>query len=74
MISALLGIKGTKLDKIEEFSKANIKFKTVRLEPNGKPKESMSFEKINFDEWLDESWEESKIYKQFEKKFFIYSF
>ncbi|MBC9810073.1 restriction endonuclease [Carnobacterium maltaromaticum] len=72
MISALLGIKGTKLDKIEEFSKANIKFKTVRLEPNGKPKESMSFEKINFDEWLDESWEESKIYKQFEKTKFLF--
>lgn len=72
MISALLGIKGTNLDKIEEFSKANIKFKTVRLEPNGKPKENMSFEKIDFDEWLNESWEESKIYKQFEKTKFLF--
>src|SRR5690554_5998184 len=40
LISAILGIKGTKLNQIEEFSKANIEYKTVRLEPNGIPKKS----------------------------------
>src|SRR5699024_4878976 len=42
-ISSLLGIKGTSLNKIEEFQKANIDLKTIRLEPNGKPREHMSF-------------------------------
>ena len=59
IISALLGIKGTKLDQIAEFAKANIQFKTIRLEPNGKPQESMSFKNIDFQEWASESWEDS---------------
>ena len=31
LVSDLLGIKGTSLDDTEEFTKANIKFKTIRL-------------------------------------------
>ncbi|MFS0689530.1 Sau3AI family type II restriction endonuclease [Sporosarcina sp. 179-K 8C2 HS] len=58
-ISSLLGIKGTKLEQIEEFAKANIQLKTVRLEPHGIPKEHMSFRNINFVEWANEEWEES---------------
>ncbi|PKR85718.1 Sau3AI family type II restriction endonuclease [Heyndrickxia camelliae] len=75
IISALLGIKGTKLDQIEEFSKANIQFKTVRLEPNGKPKESMSFENIDFEKWTTESWEESYLRNRFyDTKFLLVVF
>src|SRR5699024_9794089 len=58
-VSGLLGIQGTKLSQIEEFEKANIVSKTVRLEPSGVPKEHMSFKNINFEEWADESWESS---------------
>ncbi|MFT4413741.1 Sau3AI family type II restriction endonuclease [Fredinandcohnia humi] len=72
IISALLGIKGTRLDKIEEFAKANIQFKTIRLEPNGKPKESMSFETINFQEWFEETWEESYIRNRFTETKFLF--
>lgn len=72
MISALLGIKGTKLDDIEEFSKANIQFKTVRLEPNGVPKEHMSFENIDFDAWLNSDFENSQIYEKFEQTKFLF--
>ena len=65
LISALLGVKGTKLDKIAEFAKANIQFKTVRLQQNGKPKESMSFKNIDFEEIVHEEWEESYIRNYF---------
>lgn len=72
LISALLGIKGTRLDNIEEFAKANIQFKTIRLEPNGKPKESMSFEIIDFEQWLTETWEESYIRNRFIETKFLF--
>lgn len=65
LISTLLGVKGTRLDNIAEFSKANIQFKTVRLQTNGKPKESMSFVNIDFDEILKEDWEDSYIRNYF---------
>lgn len=65
LISALLGVKGTKLDKISEFAKANIQFKTVRLQQNGRPKESMSFVNIDFYEILEENWENSFIRNYF---------
>lgn len=75
IISSFLGIKGTRLDNIEEFAKANIQFKTVRLEPNGKPKESMSFENIDFYQWTHETWEESYIRHRFlETKFLLVVF
>ncbi|RAZ69178.1 Sau3AI family type II restriction endonuclease [Planococcus maitriensis] len=66
-VSSLLGVKGTSLEDIEEFSKANIKFKTVRLEPDGKPKEHMSFHTINFQEWINEEWETSLLRTMFEE-------
>lgn len=72
-ISTLLGIKGTKLNNIEEFSKANIEFKTIRLEPNGTPSESMSFKKVDFNELQNETeWEDSYLYNYFEKGKFLF--
>lgn len=72
MISRILGITGTKLDNIEEFSKANIQFKTIRLEPNNMPKEHMSFENVDFDAWLNDSFEESQFYQKFEETKFLF--
>lgn len=72
MISHMLGISGTKLNNIEEFAKANIQFKTVRLEPSGIPKEHMSFENINFNYLLESNWEDSQFYKKFEKTKFLF--
>ena len=66
LISAVLGVKGTKLESLREFSKANIKFKTIRLEPTGIPKEHMSFEQIDFHRWLNDAWEDSQLYEKFE--------
>lgn len=72
MVSTILGIKGTKLKDIEEFSKANIQFKTIRLEPNGIPKEHMSFENIRFNDWLKSDFEHSQIYEKFEQTKFLF--
>ncbi len=65
LISATLGINGTRLNQIDEFAKANIEYKTVRLEPNGIPKEHMSFEQIKFDEVYYETWEDSHLRNRF---------
>lgn len=72
-ISTLLGIRGTKLNQIEEFSKANIKLKTVRLEPNGRPHEHMSFKNIDFDKWLNDSWQNSWVRNHFEETKFLFA-
>lgn len=66
LISAILGVKGTKLETLREFNKANIKFKTIRLEPNGLPREHMSFEQIDFKRWVKDDWEESQVFENFE--------
>lgn len=75
IVKKILGIKGkgTKLDKIDEFSKANIEFKTIRIEPDGFPRESMSFEHIDFGDWLDENWEDSVLYKRFSETKFLFA-
>lgn len=64
-ISSLLGIKGTSLNDIEEFAKANIQFKTVRLEPIGLPKEHMSFKNVDFHDWLATPFDESELFDYF---------
>lgn len=71
-VSTLLGVRGTKLDDIEEFSKANIRFKTIRLEPNGIPKEHMSFKNINFMEWARDDWVDSWLKNFFEETKFLF--
>lgn len=73
IVSRILGIKGTKLEAIEEFSKANIEFKTIRLEPNGLPKEHMSFEQVDFQRWLTEDFEDSQFYEKFEATKFLFT-
>lgn len=71
-VSTLLGIKGTKLSDIEEFSKANIEFKTVRLEPNCLPREHMSFRNVDFNKWVVEEWETSWLRTYFEETKFLF--
>lgn len=52
----MLGIKG---NHAEEFEKANIVIKTIRIGNNGKIKESMSFPTFKFKELVSENWEDS---------------
>ena len=52
----ILGIKG---NHAEEFEKANIVVKTIRIGKNNKIKESMSFPTFKFKELVEEDWENS---------------
>lgn len=52
----MLGIKG---NKAEEFEKANIVIKTIRIGKNGKIKENMSFPNFKFTELVNEEWDDS---------------
>ena len=52
----MLGIKG---NHAEEFEKANVVVKTIRIGKNGKIKENMSFPTFRFKELVEEEWEDS---------------
>ena len=52
----ILGIKG---NHAEEFEKANVVVKTIRIGKNDRIKESMSFPTFRFKELLGETWEDS---------------
>jgi len=68
-----LGISPNK--KIEEFEKADIQVKTISLDYQNRPKESMSFKQIKYDKIVEESWEESYFYNEVvNKKFFFVIF
>lgn len=60
LASRMLGIHGN-LEKTEEFFKANISLKTIRINTKGKIKESMSFPTFKFKELANETWEESTL-------------
>ncbi|KEH85270.1 MULTISPECIES: Sau3AI family type II restriction endonuclease [Clostridium] len=61
-------IFGDKLENFQEFKKSNIEIKTIMLKPNGTPKESMSFEQIDYCNIIDEEWDNSTIKNKFENK------
>lgn len=52
-------------EKIEEFEKANIKIKAIRLRPDGMPKESISFPTFKYTEIINENWLDSELYETF---------
>ncbi len=71
---AMAGVSGKKHAK--ELEQADITVKTVRIRTNGKPKESMSFPYIRFDEMVEQTWEESDLHGQLDHEFFspVFSF
>lgn len=56
LVYRMLGIKS---NQAEEFAKANIVIKTIRIGKNGKIKENMSFPAFKYNELVKESWEDS---------------
>ncbi|MCK9454295.1 Sau3AI family type II restriction endonuclease [Sulfurimonas sp.] len=69
---AILGIELNK--EIEEFSKADIIVKTVRLKENNLPAEDISFPVFKYNEIVSQKWEESEIKEIFEHKFLFIFF
>ena len=55
--------------EIEEFEKADIIFKTVRLKDNNLPKESISFPTFKYEEIVNEDWDDSSFKDVLEHKF-----
>ena len=58
----MLGIKG---NHAEEFEKANIVVKTIRIGKNDRIKESMSFPTFKYTEIVKETWLDSELYETF---------
>lgn len=72
LTKAILGIE---LDKeIEEFEKAEIIVKTVRLKENDLPKEDISFPNFKYDEIVNQDWENSDFKDILEHKFLFVFF
>lgn len=65
LVSRMFGIKGN-LSETEEFQKANIVPKTIRIEENGNIKESISFPYFKFTELVNQDWETSDLKEQLE--------
>lgn len=64
----MLGIKS---HRVKEFEKANIEVKTIRLNENGKLKESISFPSIKLKQFATEEWEQSVFYKDLSSKRYL---
>lgn len=65
-------ILGIELDKrIEEFEKADIIVKTIRLKKNNLPKEDISFPTFKYNELIETEWEDSDFKNILESKFFF---
>src|SRR5690554_1408817 len=73
LISRMLGLKNTRVSKTDEFQKANIVPKTIRLEENNKIREHMSFDTFKFTEIIEESWEDSTLKEYFESTKFMFA-
>ena len=69
LTKAILGIGLNK--KIEEFEKADIQVKTIRLKENNLPKEDISFPTFEYQELIDTPWEDSDFKNILESKFFF---
>ena len=65
--------QGLKLKSVEEFEKANIQLKTIRLKSDGTPKESMSFPSFKFRELVNESWVDSDFFDLLDSKKFCFA-
>lgn len=69
LTNAILGLKLGQ--KIEEFEKADIQVKTIRLNKNSLPKESISFPTFKYLDLIETEWEDAEFKNILESKFFF---
>lgn len=70
--STMMNVHESNLNTLEEFEKANIQIKTVRLGKNDTLKESMSFPSFDFSRVSEEDWENSEIKDMFSTTKFLF--
>lgn len=64
--------KAGNINRSEEFRKAGITMKTIRVQADGKIKEAMSFENIDYFEVAEcDVWQDSRLYELFSSRFFF---
>lgn len=66
----ILGVKS--LNDVEEFSKADIELRTIRIKPDGIPKEDISFPHFEFKEIVEQEWLDSDLQDVLERKKFLF--
>ncbi len=67
--------KCTNVNRSEEFLKAGLTIKTIRIQANGLIKEAMSFENIDYMEVAEcEDWVDSRLYELFSSRFMFVVF
>lgn len=71
IVSRMFGVKGS-LNETEEFLKANIIPKTVRIEENGRIRESMSFPTFKYTELINQEWETSDLRETLESTKYLF--
>ena len=72
LIRTMLGLTGD-LDKTQEFQKANMNLRVIRVDKNGLPKEDSPFKNYNFKELAtNDDWEESHPYQEICNKRFMF--
>lgn len=64
--------KSSNVNRSEEFLKAGITMKTIRIQANGNIKEAMSFENIDYIEVAEcDNWLDSRLYELYSSRFFF---
>ena len=71
LLARMLGING-EVNNTSEFKSANIIAKTIRVQRNGRIKESMSFPTFDFRKIVNETWETSELREMLEPTKFMF--
>lgn len=72
LVRKILGLTGD-LDKTQEFQKANMNLRVIRVNKNGLPVEDSPFKTYHFRELVDnDNWEESHPYQEIYSKRFLF--
>lgn len=67
--------ESSNVNRSEEFLKAGLTMKTIRVQANGRIKEAMSFENIDYIEVAEcENWFDSRLYELFSSRFMFVIF
>lgn len=74
--NTIIGQKeNSNINQSDEFRKAGLLMKTIRLQKNGNIRESMSFENIDYQEVFDcDYWTDSRLYEIFSNRFLFVIF